>query len=111
MVGPQLKLPTFESGAEVFDAHEGGQEFPVEGGVVSFCFCQFVTEKTEGLPVASYLLLEDAADVGVRGIGGQGEHRSWQWVGQRDGGDQGRLGCGERCGQGRRKFECFWVTC
>ena len=57
MIGPQLELPTFQPGAEVFDAHVGGQEFPVESGVVFFSLCQFVTEKTERLPRGTYLLL------------------------------------------------------
>jgi hypothetical protein len=71
-------LLTFESGAEVFDAYEGGKELPVKGRVVPFSFLKFVTEKSEWLPMALYLLLQDPAHVGVGGVGGEREHRAWE---------------------------------
>ena len=36
----------------------------------------------------TYLLLQNGPDVGVGGVGGQGEDRSWQGVCQGNGGDE-----------------------
>ncbi len=41
---------------------------------------------------ADLFLLEDRSDKGTRGVRGYGENSSRQRVGQRYGGDQGRLG-------------------
>jgi hypothetical protein len=48
-----------------------------------------------------YLLLQDPAHVGVRGVSSEGKHRSWERVCQWDSGNQGCLGCLEGSGQGR----------
>ncbi len=43
----------------------------------------------------TYLLLQDRSDVGVGGVGGQGEYCSGQGVRQGNGGDEGFFGGGE----------------
>ena len=43
----------------------------------------------------TYLLLQDRSDVGVGGVGGQGEDRSGKGVRQGNGGDEGLFGGGE----------------
>ncbi len=43
----------------------------------------------------TYLLLQDQSDVGVGGVGGQGEDRSGEGVRQGNGGDEGLFDGGE----------------
>jgi hypothetical protein len=44
--------------------------------------------------VLTYLLLQDRSDMGVGGVGRQGEDRSGKGVRQGNCGDEGRFGCG-----------------
>ncbi len=48
----------------------------------------------------AYLLLQDRSDVGVGGIGGQGENRPGEGVSQGNGGNEGLFG--ERRNPGER---------
>ncbi len=52
----------------------------VEGGIVYFGFGELLAEKSQQLPVLAYLLLQDRSDMGVGGVGRQGEDgpgRGW----------------------------------
>jgi hypothetical protein len=70
-----------------------------------------VAEKSERLPVLTYLLLQNGPDMGVGGIGGQSEHRPGQGVRQGNHGDEGLFGSGEGFFHLRRPGESFGVTC
>jgi hypothetical protein len=45
--------------------------------------------------VLAYLFLQDCSDMGVGGVGSQGEDNSGEGVGQGNCGDKGRLSSGE----------------
>jgi hypothetical protein len=71
VVSVEAEAAAFQQEPEVADGAEGGEVFPVEGGVPQPSPPQLSGEEGEGAPRPAQALLEDGAVVCVGGVRGQ----------------------------------------
>lgn len=110
VVSVELEWASFQVGTEMEEGRIGSKEFPVKCGVFLLGGGELGREEGEGLPVVEALLLEDGTNVGIRGIGGNGEVSSRVGVGKKGGMGKGVFGSGEGGGHSRGPGEGFWCT-
>ena len=80
-------------------------ELTIKSGVALLRRGEFGREKGERLPGPLDLLLEDSTNVGIRGIGGEGDRSGGVRMNEQSGGGQGRLDVPKSCPHGGRPGE------